>query len=143
MGWTAAWDGGDAEDMGCPQQQQHCFSTCPLPNAACTGPLHSGYCLFHTYAGASKEAAAFLAGLAVPLSSSGSGGHCCNLCFLTRSNEYSFFPGLGGFLVFCFICLFVLCFVYLVLVLVLLVGWFVFGFVFSFLFFFLILNTSY
>lgn len=72
VGSAAARAGGDAEDGGCPQQQ-HCFSTCPWPNAACTLPLRSGYCSFPLYAEASEEeAAAFPAGLAVLLSSSGS-----------------------------------------------------------------------
>lgn len=97
VGSAAARDGGDAEHRGC-LQQQHCCSTCPQPNTACTVPLHSGYCPFPMYA---EVAAVFLAGLTVLLSSSGSRrlllpGEFCTLCSLTWSYEYLFFPGLVG-----------------------------------------------
>lgn len=74
VGLAASRDGHDAE-----HRQWFCFPTCPWTNAACTGPLHSGFCTFPMCTEVSKAAAAFLAGLTVLLSSSGQGDHCCTV----------------------------------------------------------------
>lgn len=105
-GWWWCWT----------QQQQHCFSACSWQNIACAVLLHTGYCPFPAYDEASEEAAAFLAGLAVLLSSSGLrepllSGDICILYSFTWSYEYLFFPGLGfvcwSFCCCCCSCLFV------------------------------------